>query len=164
MQKTSRFIRKNVVDRIFVILPVLMLLALLARAATGYFFPVDTEKCTAEVSFVIRAADAELLEELERQQTYNFSIGGREVLYDARITDITPTKEVVGDGAGGFIEVPAEGRHDVTFTVLYARGARAKDGAFMVGGVRRLSVGDSMNLTSGDAEYPVDFIKVRILE
>lgn len=164
MQKTSRFIRKNAVDRIFVILPVLLLLALLARAVTGYFFPVNTEKCVAEVSFVIRAADGELLAELKSEPYHNFSIAGNELLLDARISDITPTKEVVSDGAGNLVEVPTEGRYDVTFTILYARGARAKDGAFMIGGVRRLSVGDSMNLTDGDAEYPVDFIKVRILE
>jgi hypothetical protein len=146
-------------------LPVLLLVALFARGITGHFFSVDADKCTAEISFVIRAVDEETRTRLETSDySYNFSIAGEELLRDARITDISPTKEVVSDGEGNLIELPSEGRYDVTFTILYAYGARAKDGAFMIGGVRRLAVGDSLNLTDGRAEYPVDFIKVRILE
>jgi hypothetical protein len=165
MQKTSRFIRRNAVDRMFVILPVLLLIALLARGITGYFFPVNADKCAAEISFVIRAVDGETKNRLENvNPAYNFSIAGKELLCGAQITDITPTKEVVSDGEGNFVELPIKDHYDVTFTVSYADGARAKDGAFMIGGVRRLAVGESMNLTDGHAEYLVDFIKVRILE
>lgn len=165
MQKTSRFIRRNAVDRILVILPVLLLVALLARGITGYFFPVDADKCTAEISFVIRAVEEEKKNMLEASTpAYNFSVAGKELFRDARITEIVPTKEVVSDGEGNLVELPTEGHYDVTFTILYAEGARAKDGTFMIGGVRRLSVGDSMNLTDGREEYPVDFIKVRILD
>ena len=124
MQKTSRFIRRNAVDRIFVILPVLLLVALLARGITGYLFPVDADKCVAEISFVVRAVDAETKNKLEMDNpTYNFSIAGDELLCNARITDITQTKEVVSDGEGNLIEIPTDGRYDVTFTVFYADGA-----------------------------------------
>ena len=166
MQKTSRFIRKNAVDRIFVILPILLLVALLARGVTAYFFPARGEDCTAEVSFVIRAVDEELLAELQKNPnpSYTFSVDGKALFTNAFISETVPTVDVVGDGAGGLVEVPTEGRYDVTFTILYAGGVRAKDGAFMIGGVRRLAVGDTVNLTDGTAVYPVDFIKVRINE
>lgn len=164
MQKTSRFIRRNAVDYLFIIIPILLLVALLGRAVSLHFFGMEEKRYTAEIGFVIRSVDSELLEELLGEPTRDFSMPGGAVLKDARVSSYSFTKEVVADGNGNFVELESKDRYDVTFTVGYASGGQAKDGTFLLGGVKRLSVGDSMNLTCKGAEYPVDFVKVRILD
>jgi len=164
MQKTSRFIRRNAVDYILMILPIILLVALLSRGIAVYVFDPAEAACKAEVGFVIRSVDRTLLDELQENSTRDFAITGGGLLREARITGIVNTKEVVSDGKGNLVEVESEGKYDITFTVAQAEGSQAKDGTFLLGGLRRLAVGDCLNLTCEGAEYPVDFIKVRIID
>ena len=164
MKKTSRFIRRNAVDYILIILPILLLVAVLSRGIALYVFPNGSTDCHAEVGFVIRSVDRETLTELNRTAERDFLLAGGECLTGAKVDTVTQTKTVVTDEDGSIIEVESEGLFDITFRVARTSGARAKDGTFLLGGVRRLAVGDSMKVTSDHAEYTVDFVKVRILD
>ena len=162
MQKTVRYVRRNLLDYVLIILPILLLLSLLTRAVMIQVFPTDANNCHAEIAFVIRSVDEETLNFLREQKESDFSIAGNTVLKGARLTDITKTKDVVTDENGNLVEVESTGRYDVTFYVSRATGLRAKDGTFLLEGGRRLAQGDTLTLVCKSTQYTADFVKVRI--
>ena len=163
MKKTERFVRRNALDYILIILSILLLFSFLGRALSVKLFPLDASTCEAEIAFVIRSVDEETLALLREHSESNFSIAGNTVLKNARLSLITKTKVVVQDKDGNLIEVENLGHYDVTFHVSNAEGMRAKDGTFLLDGGRRLAQGDTLTLICRNAQYTADFVKVRIL-
>ena len=163
MKKTERYGRRNPIDYILIILPLLLLLSIFGRALALQLFPLEANDCQAEVAFVIRAVDEETMNLLRELKESDFRIAENAVLKGARISGITKAKEVVDDGNGNLIEVESGDRYDVTFQVASAAGAKAKDGTFLLSGGRRLAQGDTLTLVYQNAQYSADFVKVRIL-
>lgn len=163
MQKTMRYVRRNLLDHVLIALPILLLAALLCRGLSLQLFSLAGKECSAEVSFVIRSVDKSTLATLRFEGESDFRVGGNTTLKNARLTGVTRAKEVVTDKDGNLTEVESRDRYDVTFLVETASGYRARDGAFLLEGGRCLAQGDCLPLICGDAQYTADFVKVRIL-
>lgn len=160
MTKRRRYIKRNVIDYVLLSVLLLLLLSLLLRGADLYLTEREDRSCTASISFTVRGVDYETAVELRRANCFRFfdtdlSLDG------AAFSDMRLSTDIVQKEDGSFEEVPLAHRYDISFSVS-ASGLRARDGGFLLSGVRRLATGDSTTLISGDAKYTVSFSLVRI--
>ena len=71
----------------------------------------------------------------------------------------SPSMVTVENADGTLSAVPADGKVDVYFTFI-GDGAIAKDGSFLLAGVRRLAAGDRFLLSYTDGRYEAEFLRV----
>lgn len=163
MTAGKRYIRRNPADYVLLVILGALIVGVLARALFLQFSPVVAEPCSAELSFVLRGADRDTVRHLEQSgPVYAFHFSDGTALEDARLRSITPTKQILQSEDGTYTETDSALYYDITFSVAQAEGTRAKDGTFLLSGVRRLATADRVTLALSDARYTVEFISVRI--
>ncbi len=163
MAKRRRYIKRNAIDYILIAVAVLLLLSLVLRGVGVYLDEHEDRRCTATVSFTVRAVDWEtaLVLQMNAKPAFRFLDTGMS-LDNVSYTGIQKTVDIVEGENGEFEEVSLSGRYDISFTAHNVAGIRAKDGGFLLGGSRRLATGDTAELVADDAKYAVKFSLVRI--
>ncbi len=163
MAKRRRYIKRNAIDYILLAVAILLALSLLFRGIGLYLNEHEDRRCTANIAFTVRGVDYDTMRLLQASDTGSFrftdsSLALRNVLYAGTRKSI----DIVEGENGEFEEVELSDRYDVSFTVWNIEGLRARDGGFLLGGVRRLATGDKAELITDDAKYLVSFSLVRI--
>ncbi len=158
--KRGRYIRRNAADYILITLALLLLLSIGARFIAGKINERTDRTCTAAVSFVLRGLDSEAAERLVATAplTFSFSDNGTP-LAEAYYLKQAPTSVTVENADGTLSTLPSESKVDVYFNFV-GEGASAKDGGFLLRGVRRLAAGDRFLLSCGDGRYEAEFLQV----
>lgn len=160
MTKRHRYIKRNAIDYVLLAVLVLLALSLLLRGVDLYLTQNEDRSCTATVSFTVRGLDYETAMALRHADTFRFFDSSLS-LEGATYVDIRQSTDTVQKEDGSFEEAPLSDRFDLFFSAS-ADGIRARDGGFLLSGVRRLATGDSATLIAEDAKYTVSFSRVQI--
>ncbi len=158
----GRYIRRNVIDYIVILLAVLLLLSIGARFVAGKLNERGKTAAHATATFVLRGVENEnAIYVSTLSSPFLFADNGT-TLGQARFVEMRPTTVKVEEGDGSFTTLPSDTHCDLYFT-LSVEGTLAKDGTFLLGGARRLSSNDHFTLSLGDGRYESEFLSVQIL-
>ena len=159
MQPKGRYIKLNIVDYLLIAVLALLLVAMAVRGI-GLMTGNRADTCRAEVEFVIRDLDEDSMSILTGQQLPFYLQDGS--LFAGQYTaTIHRTTEVVRDENGNMQEAESLISYKVTFSFT-AQGSTAKDGTFLLNGIRRLSIGETFYLTRESITYTADIVRVSI--
>lgn len=160
--KRGRYIRRNAADYILITLAILLLLSIGARFIAGKLNERTDRTCSASVSFVLRGLESDEAARLVSAApiAFSFSDNGSPLALSYYVKQ-APTPVTVENADGSLSTVPSESKVDVYFAFV-GEGAVAKDGGFLLRGVRRLAAGDRFSLSFGDGRYEGEFLRVQI--
>lgn len=160
--KLGRYVRRNAVDYILIVLAILLLLSVGARFITGEIWKRSDSAATAKITFVVRGVEKENATHLSLlSDAFAFSDNG-DVLGEMLFTEKKPTMMTLEQNDGSLVSVPSDTHVDLYFSLI-AEGATAKDGTFLFHRARRLAGGDRLLLSYGDGRYEAEFLQVQIL-
>lgn len=160
--KRGRYVRRGVVDYILLSLLFLLLLSIGVRYITGEIKARQDLSARASVSFVLRGIEKESAPLVSTLSSpFLFADNGTE-LGVARFSEAKPSMMVLEKNDGTLESVPSDTHVDLYFTFT-VKGLSAKDGTFLLSGVRRLAAGDRFTLIRGDGRYESEFLRVQIL-
>ena len=161
MQPRGRYVRLNAVDYILIVTLVLLILTLPLRGILFLRDSATDKTCRANVEFVIRGVDAEARTRFETASE-PFYLSDGTALSGVTVSRVRHAVEHVTDESGNMQELESPTRYDVYFSTV-TEGARAEDGTFLLFGVRRLSIADSMPLSHAGHAYTAVFVSVSVL-
>lgn len=160
--KRGRYVRRNAADYILLSVVILLLISIGARFIAKQINKNSDQNCTAAISFVLREVDVEAAERLVTEPSYTFSFSDNGTpLALAYYEKKVPSPVTVENEDGTLSTVPSESKVDVYFSFV-GEGAKAKDGGFLLRGVRRLASGDRFLLSLGDGRFEAEFLRVQI--
>ena len=158
--KRGRYVRRNAADYILITLAVLLLLSIGARFIAGKINERIDRSCTASITFVLRELDANTATRLTAASPCEFAFSDNgTILAAAYYLKQSPSTVTVENEDGTLSTIPSESKVDVYFTFI-GDGAIAKDGSFLLAGVRRLAAGDRHLLSYADGRYEAEFLRV----
>ncbi len=158
---TGRYIKRNAIDYMLVILLALLLFSFLFRGIGAWLFSREDRTCRAEVVFAIEGVSREAADLLaDTALPFSFLDNGQS-LGEVTFKETKPAIDTIIGTNGETEQIESETRFNVFFS-LNAEGAAARDGHFLFGGTRRLSAGSSRLLLLGDARYTAKIYQVTI--
>lgn len=157
----GRYIRRNFVDYIVILLAVLLLLSVGVRLITGKLNARQSTAAYATASFVLREVENEQALHVATLSAPFYFCDNGTALGQARFVEMRPATVRVQQDDGSYSSFDSETHSDLYFT-LTLEGTLAKDGTFLLGGVRRLASNDHFTLSLGDGRYESEFLSVQI--
>ena len=152
----GRYIRRNIIDYTVIFLVLLLLLSIGARFITHKLNEKGKPTVYAKASFVLRGVENDnALYVSTLSSPFLFADNGT-VLGQAHFVEMRSSTVIVDN-----TPTLSDTHSDLYFTVTVS-GALAKDGTFLLGGVRRLCAGDRFTLALGDGRYESEFQSVQI--
>ncbi len=159
MQTRKRYIKRNIIDYLLIAAAILLILSLLARGV-GLLLAENGDEQLAEIEFVIRSLDKKTAQALvDRQKPFFLSDGT--AFAETYRAAVRPMTVIVEGPDGNLQEEQSLTQFQATFACTVT-GRVAKDGTFLFAGVRRLAMGETLELTRGDATYRAEVVRVAV--
>jgi hypothetical protein len=146
-QKKGRYVKLNIADWLLIVIAAGLLLALILRGI-GMIFTEKTQPYRAEVEFLICDLDENTAGFLAAQDAPFYLSDGR-VFAEHYTAEVMHMPLLVPDENGELQETESLFSYalHVSFT---AEGTLSHDGTFLLGGTRRLAMGEALQLLQGD--------------